>query len=173
MQLMSHDRDIVSGVYFTKAPGMITRPLIFPSRLGGESRFTPAPNDGQLSVEAWGHGMGLTLIKPDVYVRMDRELKLPKDKYGNPQWYRTTAGRPDYVHVEDGVMDYGGTEDLYFLDNAAKLGYKPLVDCSKHAFGFHHDKAKNQGYPEAQWADKVANRPIRWPQPDGSVIEWK
>jgi hypothetical protein len=168
MQLMSHDKPMVSGVYFTKLPGKLSEPLIFPNKGGGTDRFVPAPSDEERSYEVWGHGMGLTLVKADVYRRMRDELKLPLDKYGNPEWYRTT-GRAEDITVEDGVIGANGTEDLFFCENAAKLGYKPLIDCSKHAFGFHYDLSTGKCYPEEQWKQYQNRKPIVWQTPDGPV----
>jgi hypothetical protein len=171
LQLLSHRRDIVSGVYFLKLPGRLASPLIYPHRLGGADQFVPAPNGGQRSYEVWGHGMGLCLVAGGVYKRMRDELNLPRDKYGNPEWYKTpqTVREDGGIVVEDGVIDQGGTEDLYFLDNAGKLGYRPVVDCSKHAFGFHHDLKTGRCYPEEQWAQLRAGKPIVWETPDGPV----
>jgi hypothetical protein len=81
VSLYAHHRPIVSGVYFTKSePGL---PLLFPGRLQGTLPFVP-----DKTIEVWGHGMGLCLVKAEVYRRMLAE-GLPLDKYGRPEWYKT------------------------------------------------------------------------------------
>lgn len=175
LQLASHGKPIVSGVYFTKMPGALSEPLIFPTKGGGVDRFIPAASDGQRSYEVWGHGMGLALVKASVYETIRDELKLPYDKYGNPQWYKTTGRAEDITIDKSGpipVIDCGGTEDLYFLDLAARCGFKPVVDCSKYAFGFHHDRNTNRGYPEAQWKQYEAGKSVEWDTPDG-IVKWE
>jgi hypothetical protein len=70
------------------------------------------------------------------------------------------------------MLDCGGTEDLYFLDLAGKLGFKPLVDCGKWAFGWHFDLKSLRGYPEKQFAQWAAAEPVTWDTPDG-VVTWE
>lgn len=166
MQLLSHDKPIVSGVYFNKLPGKMSAPLIFPDRYGGTSQFTP--NEVK---PIWGHGMGLTLVKTEVYSRMRDELNLPLDKYGRPQWYKTAGSNlEDIEQAEDGTLKLGYTEDLWFLENAAKLGYTGCVDQGKHTFGFHYDAAKDIGYPEEQWNQWIRSDCITWQTKDGEVV---
>lgn len=161
LSLYEHHVPIASGVYFTKGePG---QPLIFPGRLHGTAEFVP----DTVMRGVWGHGMGLTLVKADVYKRM-LVGGLPTDKYGRPEWYKTNRGYK--VDPEAKTLDCGGTEDLYFLDAASKLGYSSVVDCRKHAFGFHYDAAKRTGYPERQWNDWSAARPITWDTKSGPVV---
>ncbi len=164
-ELLSHKRDIASGVYFQKMPGRTTEPLIYPTKNGGADHFVP-----DRYYEVWGHGMGLTLVRAAVYKRMRDELNLGLDKYGRPRWYHTT-GPDDAVEVDaGGTVHTGYTEDLFFLDNAARLGYRPLIDTTKHAFGFHYDAEKDVGYPEEQWRQWVAGEPIRWWTAAGEVV---
>lgn len=159
-RLLEHDRDIASGVYFTKSE--CPTPLIYPGRGAGHTPFVP-----DQVFETWGHGMGLTLVKTDVYRRMCDELNLPLDKYGNPQWYKT-PGVEDATQ-EGGVLFVGGTEDLFWCQNAMKLGYKPLMDTSKWAYGWHYDLRRKTGFPPKQWAQYAAGKPVVWPTPDGPV----
>jgi hypothetical protein len=163
LELLHFDRDIASGVYFSKVAGHGSQPLIFPSEYGGADHFRP--NE---VYETWGHGMGLCLIKTDVYKRMHRELKLGRDKYNRVEFYKTAGG---LTHVgPDNVLHTGFTEDLYFLGQAAKLGIKPLVVCTKPAFGWHLDSATDTGYPETQWKQMMADEPVRWQTPAGEVV---
>lgn len=139
--LYHHDKDIVNGVYFTRET--YSQPLIFDGPSSGPAKFIP----NQFR-KCWGAGMGLTLVKADVYRRMALELDLGRDENGNPAWYKVT---PPYV-----------TEDLYFYDNAAKLGIEVWIDTGPDAFAFHHDLTTNKGYPEEQWTQFVSGQPISW-----------
>jgi hypothetical protein len=166
-QLLGHDRDIASGVYFSKDPDPVSRPLIIPGPGAGTERFIP-----NRAYETWGCGMGLTLVRTDLYKRMRDELNLPRDRYGHPEWYRTTgkAGQHDSIEMDGGIAFHGGTEDLYFCRSAAKLGVHPLIDTSKHAFGFHWDEKGQRGYPEKQWQEWIHDEPIVWDTPSGPVV---
>lgn len=165
VRLLEHDADIASGCYFTK--GACGQPLIFPGRAAGVTPFVP-----DRVFETWGHGMGLTLVKTAVYKRLRDETDLGLDKYGRPRWYHT-PGPPATVEAatsEDGLIDMGGTEDLYFLDRCARLGYKPVMDTTKWAFGFHYDLATHQGYPAEQWDQYAAGKPVVWRTKAGDVV---
>jgi hypothetical protein len=164
LELLHQRVDICSGVYFTKMPGHGSEPLIYPERNGGADSFRP--NE---AYDVWGHGMGLTLVRTDVYKRMRDELKLPPDKYGRPSWYHTTKLDEEIRQDETGILQFGWTEDLWFLENASKLGYKPRVVTTKHAFGFHYDARADKGYPEEQWKQWIAGEAIVWQTPDGPV----
>ena len=155
--------DIASGVYFTKSE--FSTPLIYPGRIEGHTPFAP-----DQCFETWGHGMGLCLIKVGVYRRMKDELALKNDKYGNSEWYR----KPNFedTEVDDKAICTGGTEDLYFLHRAGGMGYKPLVDTGKWAFGWHFDSRAQKGYPLEQWGQFSKQQPVLWPTPDGPK-EWK
>ena len=155
--------DISSGVYFSREKHF-PQPLIFPEKGHGVTPFDP--DKGWKNV--WGCGMGLTLVKMDVYRKMLQE-GLPKDCFGNPEWYRT-PGRDEDVRIVDGCMEHGGTEDLYFCDRAGLLGFKICVDMGKFCFGFHLDEDNyNVAYPLEQWAQYCKNQPIVWPTSDGQV----
>lgn len=174
LELLHQDRDIVSGVYFTKMEGSLSSPLIYPECGGGTARFVP--NQVQ---EVWGHGMGLTLVRTEVYKRMRDELltrekdgqkQLLTDKYGRPRWYHRTNLAEEIYEDEAGIAHMGMTEDTYFLDQAAKLGYKPAVVTTKHAFGFHYDRQKDTGYPQEQWEQWTGGQPITWKTKEGVVV---
>lgn len=159
--LCSHNRDIASGVYFCK--GEFGEPLIFPGPSSGVIPFRPDE-----IFEAWGYAQGLSVVKLDVYRRMKEELELGVDKYGQPQWYK----RPDFALTENGIIS-GGTEDFHFFDNACKLGYRPLVDCRRAAFGFHYDLKKHVAYPLKQWEQYRRKEPIVWPASgDRKEVVW-
>lgn len=155
VKLYYHHRDIVSGVYFTKEE--IAQPLIFPGKTAGTCPYVP-----DALMEVWAHGMGLTLVRTDVYRRMKDELKLGTDAYGHTAWYETPG--PQF---EGNILNAGGTEDLFFCDRAVIMGYKPLVDCTSHAFGWHIDRHTQRVYPEAQFKQILKGEEAVWQTPDG------
>ncbi len=163
-KLLALNTPIASGCYFSKCDA--PEPLIFPGPVEGTSPFVP---DQVLDV--WGHGMGLCLIRTEVYRRMADELDLGTDKYGNPAWYRTLGGEHSTMSA-DGILRGAMTEDLYFLDRARELGYQPRVDTSAPAFGWHYDARKRQGYPQKQWGQMRAFGPVTWDTPEG-LVTWK
>ncbi len=173
LELLHQDRDIASGVYFTKMPGNLSSPLWYPDNGGGTARFLPDRIE-----EVWGHGMGLTLVKTEVYKRIrdevltrtvDGQQQRLTDKYGRPRWYHRTDQTTELWQDEHDLTHMGMTEDIYFLSLAHKLGYKPAIVTTKHAFGFHYDKARDVGYPEKQWQQWSSGEPIVWATPDGPV----
>ncbi len=151
MKLHEHNTDVVSGVYFTKLPGVLSIPLIFPAKHDGYAVFKPDEIR-----EAWGFAHGLSLIKLDVYKRMLKELSLSSDKYGRPQWYNV----PTPEKTDIALLNI--TEDIWFFDNLEKLNIRPKVDCTKYAFGFHYNSALRVGYPEKQWQSHVKGEPLVW-----------
>lgn len=151
--LLAHDTDIAAGVYFTKLDSGAD-PLIFAGGGAGTRPFLP----GEV-FESWGYAQGLSCVKTDVYRRMRDELDLGEDEYGSPCWYK----QPDFSVHDNGSLCLGGTEDFHFFANAEKLGIRPLVDCTKHAFGFHYDLGRKIGFPLPQWAQFVKREPIVWP----------
>ncbi len=160
LQLLRHRRSIASGVYFTRAE--LGEPLIFPNAGGGTLEFIP-----DRAFEVWGHGMGLTLVETEVYRKMQQELDLGTDQFGYPAWYRTTGGED--CKVEKQILDSGGTEDLYFLDRAGKIGFTGFVDCTANAFGWHHERKSNKGYPEKQYKQMKKGQPIVWETSEGTI----
>ncbi len=156
-RLLSHNRDIASGVYFCKGETG-NEPLIFAGPSSGTMKFIPDE-----VFEAWGWAQGLCVIRTEVYERMRDELDLGVDRYGNPNWYKV----PDFGVDANGCITTGGTEDFHFFGNAAKLGYRPLIDCTKFAFGFHYDLGTKLGYPVQQWEQWVKMQHIVWPEQYG------
>lgn len=166
LKLYAHDRDIVSGLYFSKSS--VPDALILMEE-GTQRRWAP----GEV-VECWAHGMGLTLIKMDVFRRMRDELDLGVDAQGNPAWFKT--GRDVALSRPDGTPAViNQTEDVYFLRRAAELGYQPAVDTSHQTFGFHYDHTARVCYPRKQWDEFVASGGTRitWTDtPDGQPVVW-
>ena len=158
-KLYDHHVPIAAGLYFTK--GEPASPLAFPGRLQGTIKFEP-----DKVTRVWGVGMGLTLVK--LYVYKSLLPGIAKDKYGRPEFYKTNRT----YEIEDGMIDCGGTEDLYFCQLVTKLGIEPLLDTSKHTVGFHHDRDTNQGYPKEQFDQWQANKPIQW-QTETGIVSWE
>lgn len=157
--LLRHDRPIASGVYFTKEED--PDPLIIPGRNMGMTPYVP-----DRAFESWAHGMGLTLVRMDVYRRMMEETDLGRDKYGLPAWYRTIKGGEEAP--EDGVP-WDASEDVYFLDRASRIGYHGFVDTSRQTFGWHMDIKTRQGYPMKQYAQRMTGKPIVWETAEGPM----
>src|SRR5260370_23508453 len=67
LTLAGHDRDIASGVYFTKGD-IGNEPLIFDGPSSGPRKFMPGE-----CFEAWGYAQGLSLVRTAVYKRMADE----------------------------------------------------------------------------------------------------
>lgn len=163
LTLAAHDRDIASGVYFCKGE-IGNEPLIFAGPSSGTLKFRPDE-----CFEAWGWSLGLSLIRTTVFKRMRDELDLGVDEYGSPKWF----AQPDFGVDSSGMMTVGGTEDFVFFGNASKLGYRPLIDCTKHAFGWHFDLAAKTAYPKVQWEQYVRREPIVWPATrDTKEVVW-
>jgi hypothetical protein len=152
LKLAAHDRDIVSGVYFSK--GDIPCPLLFGGPCSGTEPFRPNEE-----FECWGWSNGLSLVKIEVYKRMRDELDIGVDKYGAPNWYEAA----DFRIQDNGQPRIGGTEDFPFFEKANKLGICPLIDCSRFTFGFHFDGGRQIGYPLPQWEQFERGQPIVWP----------
>lgn len=160
LKLYDHHVPIVSGCYFTKSP--VPEPLIFPDRMHGVAEFIP-----DQVTEAWGVPMGLTLVKMEVYKKL-LEAGLPKDKYGRPEWYKTNR----QYKLEGNMIDCGGTEDLYFCELAHNAGYQPIVDTSKHTFGYHFDKGSQRGFPAEQFKQWERAQPVTWKTKNG-LVTWE
>lgn len=156
LQLLKADKDIVAGVYYTKS--VYAEPLMFAPP--GEGTLDYVPGSGLHRV--WGHGMGLTLIRTEVFRRLRDEIDLGVDSQGNPRWYHTSGDEPD---------DEQCTEDLWFCRNAQAIGYERWVDTSPHAFGWHFDAKHNQGYPISQWDEYLKTGAATFEVPDFAEVD--
>jgi hypothetical protein len=155
--------NIVSGVYFTRAE--VSEPLLFATRFGGPMAFIP-----DRTFEVWGGSHGLQLVNTEVYKRMAAQPDFPRDRNGNPQWYKKPS--PEDPEVHDGETYVGGTEDLFFMNVASRMGIKAMADTSRPCFGWHVDLETGQGFPKKQWEQRRKNEPITWDTPEG-VLSWK
>jgi glycosyltransferase involved in cell wall biosynthesis len=162
-KLLSNQRDIVSGLYYAKS--QVPTPLVLHGDYGGLERdWTP----GDL-VECEGHGMGLTLINADVFRRLRDETPLGVDDFGKPNWFTTTR---DKAIVTPNGVDHAivnQTEDMAFLTRAKTLGYKPAVDTSSLAFGWHFDAKRMTGYPQKQWKQFCETGSVTWDTKQGPI----
>lgn len=162
LKLLSHNRPIVSGLYYTKTS--VPTPLVLQGDYEGTARsWTP----GEL-VECHGHGMGICLIDADVFRRTRDELSIGVDQFGHPAWFATTK--------DAAVLDASGnrrvmnqTEDMRFLGLARQLGYTTAVDTSAEAFGWHLDTKTMTAYPAKQWAEFSKTGRITWDTDKGPV----
>lgn len=102
--------DVVGGLYWTK--GVEGQPMIYGDPKVMPKNFIPQmPQTGQVQ-EANGLGMGFNLFKLDMF----KDKNLPKP------WFKT---KQEYIPGQ-GASAY--TQDLYFYENAGKLGYKFACD---------------------------------------------
>lgn len=166
VELLHQNKDICTGVYFTKLPDNLSAPLLYSTSDGGPDNFIP-----DISYPIYSAGMGLTLVRTEVYRRMVKELNLPLDEWNHPQWYRTSNVSRDVRQLDNGIVDLGMTEDTFFYENAHKLGYEVHAITTKHAFGFHFDPENKVGYPTKQWNQWINGEKIVWDTPEGPV-EW-
>ncbi len=162
-QLFSRDRDIVSGLYFAKQS--VPTPLVLMDD-GVHTSWIP----GDL-VECAGHGMGLTLIKTDVFRAMRDRLNLGLDQFGYPAWFKTT--KDEIIVRPDGVRSFTNyTEDMHFLNLARQIGYRPCVDTSPQTFAFHYAAREQRGYPLKQWFEYAEHGTITWETATGQAVTW-
>ncbi len=163
LALASHDRDVASGVYFSKFE--FPEPLIFDGPSAGTGTFAPGGTR-----ESWGWAQGLSLVKLDVYRRMRDEMKLAPDRYGCPSWYESGFQQA----MRNGNFHSVGTEDFPFFERCNQLGYSCLQDMSREAFGYHYDLKTDQGYPQRQWEQFKRREPVVWPaQGERGEVVWK
>lgn len=163
LKLLSHQRPIVSGLYYTKTS--VPTPLALYEEGQGTARsWIP----GEL-LEVAGHGMGCTLIDADVFRRVRDEIGISSDAHGYPAWFKTTRDqgilRPDGVEVT-----HNQTEDMHFLGLARALGYQPAVDTSPQGFAWHFDTQRLVGYPQKQWQEWHTHGRITWETDAGPVV---
>lgn len=163
-RLYARDRDIISGLYFAKTS--VPTPLVLMED-GVKRSWRP----GEL-VDCAGHGMGLALIKTEVFRRMRDECGLPLDPFGHPEWFRTTKDDTSMVTAQGVPVNTAVTEDMHFLALARQLGYQPCVDTSPEGFAFHWEQKELRGYPLRQWFEYAKTGQITW-ETDGDPVVWE
>jgi len=102
--------DVVGGLYWTKGEG--GQPMIYGDPAVQPVNFFPQVPQADTIQPANGLGMGFNLWKIDMF----KDDKLPKP------WFKTLN---EFV---PGVGARSYTQDLYFFENAGKLGYKFACD---------------------------------------------
>jgi hypothetical protein len=112
LKLYEHmdEYDVVGGLYWTKGEG--GQPMIYGDPKIEPLNFIPQVPIAEGIQPANGLGMGFNLFKLDIF----KDERLPKP------WFRT---------VQEFIPGQGSkayTQDLYFYENAGKLGYKFACD---------------------------------------------
>lgn len=102
--------DVVGGLYWTKGEG--GQPMIYGDPNIEPVNFIPQRPVADSIQPARGLGMGFNLFKVDMF----KNEKLPKP------WFKTVQ---EFI---PGQGNKGYTQDLYFYENAGKLGYKFACD---------------------------------------------
>lgn len=102
--------DAVGGIYWTKGEGGM--PMIYGDPNTFPKNFIPQLPKPETIQPCNGLGMGFTLFRMDMFKNRD----LPKPYFKTKQEYEPGKGVSSY------------TQDLYFFENAAKLGYKFACD---------------------------------------------
>lgn len=158
LRLLTHKVDVVAGVYFLK--GEYGQPLAFrPPGMGTE------PYDPRRGlVPIWGIGMGITLIRTQVFDDLSTNLDLGTDELGNPRWFYTSGDKPGESQA---------TEDLWFCEHRLhKLGITPHVDMSPQCFGWHYELKDHTAHPRRQWEEFLKTGSVNWEVfDDGNCID--
>mgnify|MGYP001018368851 CR=1 FL=1 len=102
--------DVVGGLYWTKGEG--GQPMIYGDPLVEPINFIPQKPIPDTVQQARGLGMGFNLFKIEMF--KDERLKKP--------WFET---KNEFI---PGVGAKVYTQDLYFYENAGKLGYRFACD---------------------------------------------
>jgi hypothetical protein len=159
--LLSRNRPIVSGLYYAKTPA--EQPLVLPDAFGGTA--TDLPQNG--IVECYAHGMGCTLIELRVFKEiLAAGLVTHETVNGKPiaQFFSTT--RDAFSQTAEGTPIYTNqTEDVFFLERAAKVGHKAAVDTG--VFAFHWDHAAKLAYPLRLWQEFQEKGTVTIPRESG------
>lgn len=118
----SMDRfDVVGGLYWTKGEG--GQPMIYGNPDVKPLNFIPQMPETESVQAANGLGMGFNLFKMEIF----KNPLLPKPFFKTVQDYTPGSGVKTY------------TQDLYFYENAGKLGYK--FACDTRVKVGHYDAA--------------------------------
>lgn len=141
-ELLALKVEVASGTYFLKEGGE-PQPLLWEGDFSDGPMLPFRPNQ---VVPIRFCGMGLTLVRLDLYKRMAKELDLGRDKYNRLRFYHT-AKEEDMGVDAKGVVSEGFTEDWWFLTHAAKVGATMRASTGKNAFGFHVSPAFECTHP--------------------------
>lgn len=122
--------DVVQGLYWTKGEG--GQPMIYGDPKIMPKNFIPQKPLFDQIQPANGLGMGFNLFKLDIF----KNPELPKP------WFKTVQEVSN-----GGARAY--TQDLYFYENAAKLGY--TFACDTRVKVGHYDFSGTAGQPDTVW----------------------
>lgn len=114
--------DVIGGLYWTKGEG--GQPMIYGNPAEMPRNFIPQVPVGDIQ-PANGLGMGFNLFKMDIF----KNPKLEKP------WFKTVQ------EVVPGAGAKAYTQDLYFYENASRLGYK--FACDNRVRVGHYDYAND------------------------------
>jgi hypothetical protein len=109
VKLLSHDKDIVSGVYIQRIPGTHTIEIMRSNEFGGVTHVDWNTIKGQGLVPIDGCGFGCALIKADVF----RGISYPQFVYKSAIDHKDTI-----------------SEDVYFCMRARENGFSLWCDTS-------------------------------------------
>ncbi len=125
------DYDVVGGLYWTKGYG--GQPMCYGSPKENPVNFIPQlPVEPEFQ-ECRGLGMGFNLWR----LSMFKDKKIPRP------WFKT---QQEFIPNE-GTKAF--TQDLYFFQNAGKLGYK--FACANHVKVGHYDFEGKFGPEDTVW----------------------
>jgi hypothetical protein len=116
------DYDCVGGLYWTKGPE--GQPMIYGDP-NGILNFIPQVPQPETVQECNGLGMGFNLFRLDLF----RDLAIPQP------WFKTLQE----WNPQEGARGY--TQDLYFFENARKVGHK--FACDTRIKVGHYDEASD------------------------------
>lgn len=124
-RLLAHDKDVVSGLYIQRKPGLHILEIYEPNENGGVVNMPYPKLKGRNLVEVAGCGFGCALVKAEVL----REIGYPQFKYYSAIEHRNTV-----------------SEDVDFCKKARDKGFKiwadPNVLCNHTgSFTFNVDTA--------------------------------
>jgi FkbM family methyltransferase len=109
VKLLSHDKDIVCGLYIQRKPGQHILEVYESNALGGVSNIPYGKIKGQGLVEIAGCGFGCTLVKAEVM----KSIGYPQFKYYSALDHKNTV-----------------SEDVDFCRKATNKGFKIYADTS-------------------------------------------
>lgn len=142
-RLMSHGKDIVTGVYWMKTNP--PQPVVF-EEIGDGPIWNIEPKD-ELQ-EIGGAGLGCTLINLDVF-RKFKEKGIP---FFDQDWVYENPTTKRRIQIAIG-------EDHWFFHNARELGYKVWMDTN--VLCDHYDANTDTMYPNQEFVRKLVAKKLK------------
>ena len=164
--LLGHGHPIIAGMYFRGSEPFGSVAFVYKDKEKG-------PRDGYVSLVDWepgsmirvdAVGMGCTLIHRGVFERMQKEFVLVENWRGelrleHPDDLKEHLAPSDRIttteeksEVRDDALfpfyalSYMRTEDMYFCENAKKLGYDIWLDTSLQVEHLHTQPVSRQDF---------------------------